>query len=323
VVSNSQYYRFSFFLLLFFLSFLSFLFFLFFFLFCSDAGSDSGSGSGDVKGGSMEVDEVNEVALLVCMPSDSDDSSYVTPTSSSDGDSEYSDDEGSDIIEDTVDSEDLVFVDCSKLPRWLAIVKLHAAGTALFQPNDVAKAHSTMNTYVHYDTRVLLEGRDEGLAPDYMTTVDRALREGGVPPSSRRTYTKFLLNAEVWVNSAFRSDIMRAGWAKSGQWPWNLSVFMSRFSGFSEGFFDDLPDFKMNELLDSFGQLIFIAFGVGVLHKSTVNRILGNWIAEVQTATVSREARYNLVLYELHHGAIEDMHVRNFSSCILTNPKFR
>lgn len=60
-----------------------------------------------------------------------------------------------------------------------------------------------------------------------------------------------------------------------------------------------------------------------MLHKSSINSLVGDWINEVQTTTVSLEARYNLALYELQHGAVEDMNVRNYGSTILTNPEMR
>jgi hypothetical protein len=117
---------------------------------------------------------------------------------------------------------------------------------------------------------------------------------------------------------------MLSGWRKSGQWPWDLHVFLCRFSGFSSSCIEDFDgNLGMSKLLDVFGQLILLAFGLGVLHKSTINSLVGDWINQVQTETVSLEARYNLALYELQRGAVEDMNLRNYSSTILTSPAVR
>jgi hypothetical protein len=93
-------------------------------------------------------------------PHSSDDEEDYEPSLSSTVSSDQSDSDMAELLESEDEDDDtIIYVNTATMPDWLSVVKQHAAGTGLFQPNDVSKAHSTINTFVHYDSYVLLEGR--------------------------------------------------------------------------------------------------------------------------------------------------------------------
>ena len=256
---------------------------------------------------------------------DDDDNDYDNDDEFDQSDSPYD----YNVVEEDAFDYDVATTDVDKrvLPEWLSILKHHAAGTQLFQANDVSKAHSTMNTLTHNFTEGLLENRDEGLTPDYITTVKNALSEHSCPQSTQRTLMKFFLNAERWIDQAFRPDILRKGWSISGQWPWNLRTFLKPFAGFSgrnkkKAEYLDTPE-NFKELEDAFHGLIYVAYGCGVVHKSVINFFLGDWIQEVERTRLSLNARYSLALGALKNSPAEDRNVSNYGSTILTNTTFR
>jgi hypothetical protein len=166
--------------------------------------------------------------------------------------------------------DDAILTNETMLPRFLKVVKHYVQSTALFQAHDVSKAHSTMNILAQHNSNVLVEGRDDGLIPDYLKVVDETLVEANVPTSSRGTYVKFFANAERWMDHAFGFPILSKGWVKSGQWSWYLQTFLKRYSGFKY-----LTSADLKQICEVMGYLTFIAYGNGTVTEEAVLHLLG------------------------------------------------
>ena len=85
------------------------------------------------------------------------------------------------------------------------------AGTALFQANDVMKAHQTFDENVALEKHVIREG-EIGRLPPYMCRVDSILKGADLKPDERRSYFKYMANVVHWALDAFSYDSITTGY---------------------------------------------------------------------------------------------------------------
>lgn len=130
---------------------------------------------------------------------------------------------------------------------------------------------------------------------------------------------KFFCNIEHWADRAFSRQILTKGWRLSAAHPWNLRQFLAHYPGLK--YLEAIEDYPV--ICDVFPQLVLLAHGAGILHKSSVFKFLKEWIYSVQVRTLTLEARYILLTDELKREDIEDLNYENMGTMIITHPMTR
>ena len=205
------------------------------------------------------------------------------------------------------------------LPVWLMVMKHFTQSTALFQANDVAKCHSTMNALVQRNTHTAVEGRDDGCVPTWYEVAGETLKEGGVVGASRRTYMKYLASVESNLKHAFSYLLLEPGWRKSAQWPWNLRSYLKRYSGYQYLTKDDFLAIE-----EAMWPLVQIAYGTGTITREQMESFMHDWCLEINIKCTSLIGRYLLVTEQLKGNPIDPStsNIANMGAVILTHPTF-
>ena len=91
--------------------------------------------------------------------------------------------------------------DASKLPENFVICKLPASGTAIFQPNDVCKAHQVLKSHIKNGTDMVCDIDSYRLATWHHTLWNLLVSLRIKPPRMRSIY-QLRINIPNWIDKA-------------------------------------------------------------------------------------------------------------------------
>ena len=146
--------------------------------------------------------------------------------------------------------------DESKIPENFVVCKLHASGSAGFQPNDVTKAHQVLKQLIQNGTDMICDV-DSYRLPTWHRTLWNLLVSLGIKPPRMRSIYQFCINIPHWIDKAWSNEIGREGWSKVGIFPWNPVQTLSRWAGAASGclkesFYHRIFEEKWDELCDQY-----------------------------------------------------------------------
>jgi hypothetical protein len=202
------------------------------------------------------------------------------------------------------------------LPQNNNIAKLINAGTALYQPQDVGKGHKKFRSIAKSDKHCLLEGVDDDRIPTYAGLVFNLLMKHRFKLSAVRTYYKYFINYENWLDLSFTARVVRSSFKVSAQWPWNQVAYMNRWSGHRS-----LTEKDHKIISSHLPMLVQIASTCGGIHRALIIQLMGNFIDQLNNKGISSQARENLYLSELQKP-IADRDFGQYPMWILTNKGF-
>ena len=103
------------------------------------------------------------------------------------------------------------------LPPFTRILKHLSQGTSFAQAQDASKGHSGVKKDSKDTTQNLMENRDEGSVPVYMSNFMTLLENARMPKASQRTFFQIVANLESRLDRAMSIKVMKSGYRISGQ----------------------------------------------------------------------------------------------------------
>jgi hypothetical protein len=150
-----------------------------------------------------------------------------------------------------------------------------------------------------------------------MNYVYEILIHNDISKIHQRTYFKFFVNFEHWLDKSFSERMILKSWERSVQWPWNLLKILQKWSGYNT-----LDTHDLNHINNQFPKLITLCFVHGGLHNNIIISILGQEFIDSKHENGLSDAAIAALWFRELKKPTNERTVCEYPSWIITNPGF-